>query len=119
MVRTRSGLGSGNQQPEPQVIEHEPEVVATPKPIMMAVVQAMIQIMLDSQMEGIRRLLQHNKDEPTMPVEQPEMNFEQSDEGNYSQTVSQMEPLMVRRNNPERRIDRDDACIRTSWVLSH
>ena len=74
-------------------------VAVAPEPITMAGVQAMIQMMLDHQIEETRCLLQQDTDEPVMPVEQPELNIEQSDEGNYSQTVSQAEPRVGRRNH--------------------
>ena len=100
-MRTLSGLGNaiGNQQSESQVIERAPEVVAAPNPITMVGVQAMIWVMMVGQREEMRQMLLNNKDEPTIPVVQPELNIEQSEEGNYSQTVSQTEPHMVRRNH--------------------
>ena len=40
-----------------------------------------------------------NGREPTEFVEQPELNIEQSEEGNYSRTISRVEHQVVRRNN--------------------
>ena len=70
MVTTQSGIGSGNLQPKPQVIEHAPEVTAAPVPITMARVHAMVWIMLDQQMQETRRLLQQTKNKLTVPVRQ-------------------------------------------------
>ena len=79
MVRTRSGLGdgNGNQQPEPCVIERTPWEVPVVGAIKMEKVQELMQSMLDWQMEEIRKLLQENKDQPTAPGVQPEINEEQ------------------------------------------
>ena len=68
MVTTQSGIGSGNLQPKPQVIEHAPEVAVAPGLIIMAGVQAMVWIMLDQHMEERRRLLRQSKDKLTVPV---------------------------------------------------
>ena len=68
---------------------------------------AMIQAMLDHQMEETRHLLQENGREPASPIVQLELEEEQSGEGNYSRTVSQVEPQVVRRNDLERGIDKD------------
>ena len=70
MVRTRSELGNDNHQPESRVIERAPEVAVAPEPITMAGVHAMIQMMLDRQMEETWLLLQRNKDELTMHIGQ-------------------------------------------------
>ncbi|XP_023738586.1 uncharacterized protein LOC111886570 [Lactuca sativa] len=51
-------------------------------------------------MEETRRLLQWNRDEPTVPIVQLELNIEQSEEGDFSKTITQVEPRMVRRNQP-------------------
>ena len=50
------------------MIERAPEEATTPKPIAMAGVQTIKQMKLDHQMEETRRLLQQNKDEPTVRV---------------------------------------------------
>ena len=97
------------------MIERAPEVAAAPEPITMAGVQEMIQMMLDRQMEETRLLLQHNMDEPTVPIVQHELNEELSDEGNYSRTRSQVEPQVVKRNDPDRRIDKD-GCIYKNFM---
>ena len=60
----------------------------------------MIQMVLDHQMEETRLPLQQNRDEPTVPIVQPELKDRQSEEGNYSRTVSQVEPRVARRNQP-------------------
>ena len=67
----------------------------------------MMKMMLDCQMEDTRHLLQKNRDEPIVPIIKPEMNIEQSEEGNYSRTVSQVKPRVVRRNDTEKEIERD------------
>ena len=82
------------------MIERAPRVVVAPEPITMAGVQAMIQMVLDHQMEETRLPLQQNRDEPTVPIVQPELKDRQSEEGNYSRTVSQVEPRVARRNQP-------------------
>ena len=79
MVRTRSGAGNTNgNRNQPPVLEEVPVAGAAPEPMTMAGVQAMIQMMLDRQMEETMRLVQRNRDEPTIPVEQPELNDGQS-----------------------------------------
>ncbi|KAL7591377.1 uncharacterized protein LOC111880758 [Lactuca sativa] len=88
-------------------MEQVPIVGAAPEPVTMAGVQAMIQAMMVKQREEMRQLLLNNRSEPSMPVEQPELNDEQSEEGNYSRTVSQAEPTVAERNNPKREINRD------------
>ena len=93
MARTRSGVrnANGNRNQQPLVIEQIDVVVeATPKPITMAGVQAMIRAMLAEQREEMRWMLHENRDEPTMPIEQPELIPEQSEEGNYSRPVTQV-----------------------------
>ena len=101
MERTRSGFrnanGNANQQP---VIARAPEVAVAPEPITIAGVQAIIHAMMAEQREEMRQMLQDNRDEPIVPIVQPELNIEQSDEGNYNQTVNQAEPRVVRRNHP-------------------
>lgn len=67
----------------------------------MAGVQAMIQAMLDRQMEETRRLLQQNPEEATIRIEQPELNEGQTEEGNYSGTVGQANPPIVRQNRQD------------------
>ena len=66
----------------------------------MAGVQALMQAKLDWQIEETRRILRENKDEPIAPVVQPNLNEEQSEEGNYSWIVSQVEPRVVRIKQP-------------------
>ena len=65
-------------------------VEVAPELITIAGVQAMIQAMLAKQREEMRRMLHENMDEPTMPIEQPELIPEQSEEGNNSRHVSQV-----------------------------
>ena len=78
MAITRSGAANANgnrdQQPQPQVVEQVPVAGAAPEPMTMAGVQAMMQMMLDRQMEETRRLLQQHREETMMPVEQPVLN---------------------------------------------
>lgn len=99
MRRTQSRLGNDNknQQPEPRIVEHALEAMLAPEPIRMAIIRAL----LVEQMEEMQRLIQKNGREPTVPVMQPKLNEEKSEEGNYSRTMSHMEPQVVRRNNPE------------------
>ena len=73
MVRTQSRNANGNANQRP-VIERAPKVAAAPELITMAGVQAMIQMMLDHQMEEKCIILQHNRDEHTVPVEHHEPN---------------------------------------------
>ena len=58
MARTRSGAANANgnrdQQPQPQVVEQVPVIGVAPEPMTMAGVQAMMQMMLDRQMEETR-----------------------------------------------------------------
>ena len=88
MARTCSGNVNANEnRNQPPVIQQIPVVVEdVPEPITMAGVQAMIRTMLAEQREEMRRM--SNRDEPTMPIEQPELIPEQSEEGNYSRQVS-------------------------------
>ena len=60
-----------------------------------------IRALLAEHREGMRQLIRENEREPTMPIVQPELNEEMVEEGNYSQTVSQSEPPLVRRNQPD------------------
>ena len=69
------------------MIEQIPVVAAAPEPITMAGVQMMIQMMLNRQMEETRHLLQHNRDEPTVPIVQPKLDEELSEEGSYNHTM--------------------------------
>ena len=101
ITQSENGNGNRNQQPQPHVIEQVPIVAAAPDPITMVGVQVMIQMMLDRQMEETRRLLLQDRDEPTMPVKQPELNDGQSEGGNYNGTVGQANPPIVRRNNQD------------------
>ena len=87
------------------MIERAPEVVAAPEPITMVGVQAMIWAMMVKQREEMRKLLL-NRDQPTVPIVLPELNEELSEDGNYSHIVSQVGPRVVRRNEPDRRIER-------------
>ena len=54
----------------------------------------MIWAMIAEQREVIRQMFL-NTDEPTVPIIQPELNIEQSEEENDSSTVSQVEPRVV------------------------
>lgn len=104
MVRKRSELGNsnGNQQRE-RVMGRASVLALAPEPITIAMIQAM----LDFQMEGTRLLLQGNRDEPTALVMQRELEEERSKEGNYSRTISQAEPRKIRRNNPNKEFERN------------
>ena len=100
MVRTRSGVGNTDEnRNQPPVIEQVPVVAAAPEPITMAGVQMMIHTMLDRQMDETRRLLQQNREEISMLIEQPELTEEHSEGGNFSGIVGQASPLMVRQVN--------------------
>ena len=70
MENTQNGLGNDNPQPEPHVIGSAPELTATPEPITMLGVYAMVRMMLDHQMEETRHLLQQSKDEHIVLVRQ-------------------------------------------------
>ena len=70
-------------------------------------VPEIIQMMLDHQMEETRRLLQQNREEATIPIVQPELVPEQSEEGNYTRPVSQARTQRERRNGPERINNKD------------
>ena len=109
MARIRSGAGNANrnQQPQPQVMEQVPIAEAAPEPITMAGVQAMIHTMMAEQREEIRKILLNNRSEPSMPVEQPELNDGQLEEGNYSRSGGQTEPLVDRRNNQEEGVEKN------------
>ena len=85
-----------------------PIVEAAPEPITMAGVHAMIQAMMDEQREEMKQLLLNNRSEPSIPVEQPELNDGQSEEGNYSRTISQVEPTVAERNNLKKEVNRDE-----------
>ncbi|XP_052621814.1 DNA-directed RNA polymerase subunit beta-like [Lactuca sativa] len=75
MVKTRSVVGNTDEnRNQPPMIERVPVVAAAPEPMTIAKVQTMIQMMLDRQMEETRRLVQQNREEPSMPIEQPELN---------------------------------------------
>ena len=90
MARTRSeNVNANGNRDQPPVIEQILVVVAAAEPIAMAGVQAMIQAMLDRQMEETKRLLQQNREEETIQIEQPELNEGQTEEGNCSGTVNQ------------------------------
>ena len=90
MARTRSGnVNANGDRNQPPVVQQIPVVEeVAPEPVTMAGVQAMIRAMLAEQREEMRQML--NRDEPTMPIEQPELIPEQSEEGNYSRQVSQV-----------------------------
>ena len=108
MVRTRSGVGNADEnRNQPPVIEQIPVVAAAPEPITMAAVQAMIRAMLAEQREEMRQMLHNNRDEPIIPIEEPELIPEQSEEGNNSRMVSQVGTQEERRNDPERRNNKD------------
>ena len=82
MARSRSGARNPNrnQQPQPQVVEQVSIAGAALELITMARVEAMIHAMMDEQREEMRQLLLNNMSEPSMPVEQPELNDDQSEE---------------------------------------
>ena len=105
---TRSRLRNANRNrwPKPQVIERAPEVVVAPEPITIKGVQAMIRAMIVEQRKEMRKMLL-SRDEPIVPVIQPELNEELSGEGKYSPIVSQVEPRVVRRNNQDEGIQRN------------
>ena len=63
--------------------------------------------MLAEQREEMRRMLHENRDEPTMPIEQPELIPEQSEEGNYSRPISQVGTHGERRHGLERGNEKD------------
>ncbi|KAL7618843.1 hypothetical protein Lser_V15G00012 [Lactuca serriola] len=108
MVRTRSGVGNADEnRNQPPVIEQIPVVAAAPEPITMAAVQAMIRAMLAEQREEMRQMLHNNRDEPVIPIEEPELIPEQSEEGNNSRMVSQVGTQEERRNDPKRRNNKD------------
>ena len=89
MVRTRSGVGNADEnRNQLLVIEQAPIVAATPEPITMAGVQAMIRTMLAEQRDEMRQMLHDNRDEPIIPIEEPELIPEQSEEGNNSRIMS-------------------------------
>ena len=102
MVRTRSGVGNADEnRNQIPVIEQIPVVAAAPEPMTMAGVQVMIQAMLNNQMEETRRLIRQNREELSIQVEEPEVNGGQSEGGNYSGTVGQANPPIVRQNNQD------------------
>ena len=85
MARTRSGnVDENGNINQPPVIEQISVMEAAAEPVTMVGMQAMIQAMLDRQMEETRRLLQQNREEATIQIEQPELNEGQTAEGNYS-----------------------------------
>ena len=103
MVRTRSGVGNADEnRNQVPVIEQIPVVAAAPEPMTMAGVQVMIQAMLNNQMEETRRLIRQNREELSIRVEEPEVNGGHSEGGNYSGTVGQANPPIVRQNNQDR-----------------
>ena len=102
MVRTRSGVGNADEnRNQVPVIEQIPVMAAAPEPMTMAGVQVMIQAMLNNQMEETRRLIRQNREELSIRVEEPEVNGGHSEGGNYSGTVGQANPPIVRRNNQD------------------
>ena len=107
MVRTRSGnVNANGNRNQPPVVQQIPVVEeVAPDPVTMAGVQAMIRAMLAEQREEMRRML--NRDEPTTPIEQPELIPEQSEEGNYSRQVSQVGTQGEQRDGPEGRNNKD------------
>ena len=103
MVRTQSGFGNANRNDNANqrpMIVRTPEVATTPELISIAGVQAMIRAMMAEQRDEMRQMLGINRDEPTVVMVQLELNEGQSEEGNYSQTISQVEPRVVRKNQP-------------------
>ena len=76
MARTRSGnVNANGDRNQPPVVQQIPVVEeVAPEPVTMAGVQAMIQAMLDHQMEETGHLLQQNREETTIQIEHPELN---------------------------------------------
>lgn len=64
-------------------------------------------------------MLRDNMDEPTAPVMQCELEQKQSVEGNYSRTVSQVEPQVVRGTILMIKLRKMDVSIKNSWLLYH
>ena len=109
MARTRSGnMNANGNRDQPPVIQKIPVVVeVTPEPITMAGVQAMMRAMLAEQREEMRRMMQENRDEATVPIVQQEPILEQSEEGNYSRSVGQADPPVNRRNGQDDVVERN------------
>lgn len=61
----------------------------------------MIQVMLFQKKKEMWQLLLENMVEPTVPIIEPVVNGDPSEEGNNSRPVSQANTLGFRRNNPE------------------
>lgn len=61
----------------------------------------MIQVMLFQKKKEMWQLLLENMIEPTVPIIEPVVNGDPSEEGNNSRHVSQANTLGFRRNNPE------------------
>ena len=100
------------------MIERAREVVAAPKAITMVRVQAMIQDMMAEQWGKMRQMLL-NRDEPTMPVEQPELNEGQLEEGNYSRTVGPMNRQRLGEITKMKGLKETDASKKTSRLENH
>lgn len=107
-VRMRSGLGNdiGVQEPKPQpqhMDRHVLAVIPITKPVMIAGVEAMIQVMLAKHTKSIRQLIQENRKEPTTPVLEPMLNKGQPEEEGYSRNV---ESSRVRKDDTKKEVDR-------------
>ena len=72
MVMTHSGLENDNKScwPEPQAIEHAPKAIS----VVERVIMEMLRTMFAEQKEEMRQLIRENRREPTVPVEQLELN---------------------------------------------
>ena len=88
------------------MIERSPKEV----PVVEHVTMTILRALLAEQRQEMRQLIRENGIEPTMPIEKPDLNMKQSKEGNYSMTISQAEPQVVRRDNPERKNEGNDGC---------
>lgn len=106
MVRTLSGLGIDNEncQSEPHVIECAPEAASIVEPVTMVMIKSFLVV----QKEEMRQFIQENRREPSVLVVQPELNEGKSEERNYSGTMSQVEPQVIRRNDTNEGADRNE-----------
>ena len=52
-------------------------------------------------------MIQQNREETTIQIEQPELNEGQTEEENYSGTVGQADPPVIRRNNQDDEVERN------------
>ena len=78
----------------------------------------MIQMMLDREMEETRRLLQPNKDEPTMPIKPLELNIDRSMKGTIVRLLVKLNIEWVGETTTTEGMMDVDASIRISWHLS-